>query len=347
MKAYLMLGPEGMTPTTARFSSTELTTAPCDGTPDTYLLPGFVDQHIHGAFGVDFMSASTAEMAQLADGLRTKGYEFFLPTTVTASPEAVIRSADALNLPMAPGFHLEGPFISQVYPGAQPKEYIAEPPTRGTIWDRIFDHPKLRLITLAPELPGALPLISRLRDRGVLINFGHTDATYAQLQAGLEAGVNGATHTYNAMRGLHHREAGAVGFALTQNAIDCELIYDRVHVSREAARLLVLCKPKEHIVAISDGTMAAGLPEGTELTMWRHAVVVGPDDVRLAESGGLAGSTITLAEAFRNLAEDFGVELAIYACCLNARRRLKLLAPPKLWLEVGPDFKVVNAISLN
>ncbi|MDR3688655.1 MAG: hypothetical protein P4L46_04690 [Fimbriimonas sp.] len=346
MNAYLMLGPDGIAPATARFSSNELTTAPCDGTPDTFLIPGFVDQHIHGAFKVDFMSATAPEMKDLCAGLREKGYEYFLPSTVTASPEAVLRSADLVVDPMTPGFHLEGPFISKVYPGAQPPEFIVESPAPGTIWDRVLDHPKLRLITLAPEIPGALPLISRLTARGVLVNYGHTNATYAELQAGVAAGLNGATHTYNAMRPLHHREAGAVGFALSTDEVDCELIYDRVHVSREAARLLIKIKPKDHIVAISDATMAAGLPEGTELSMWRHQVVVGPGDVRLADSGALAGSTITLADAFKNLSEDFGVEIAIRACCLNARRRLGLTARPKLWLEVGPDFRLVRQFSL-
>lgn len=347
MQAYQMLGPNGIEPVTVEFSSTDIKTAPCDGTPDVYLIPGFVDQHIHGAFGVDFMSAAASEMRDLADGLRGKGYEFFLPTTVTASAEAAIRSADLLDLAMAPGFHLEGPFISHTFPGAQPKEFILDPPGPGTIWDRIIDHPKLRLITLAPELPGALDLISRLGKRGVLVNMGHTNATYAECSAGLTAGLNGATHTYNAMRGLHHREAGALGFALTQAGIDCELIYDRVHVSREAAQVLITCKGNDRVVAISDATMAAGLPEGTALTMWRHAVVVGPNDVRLADSGALAGSTITLANAFQNLSEDFGIEIAIRACCLNARRRLALTAPPKLWLEIAPDFTVVRTHSLN
>ena len=341
-----MLGPEGMSPVTAQFTSTELSTAPCDGNPDTYLVPGFVDQHIHGAFGVDFMSASPSEMRDLANGLRGKGYEFFLPTTVTASFDAVVRAVEALDLPMAPGFHLEGPFISQTFPGAQPKEYILDPPDPGSKWDRVFDNPKLRLITMAPELPGAVSLISRLASRGVLVNFGHTNATFAQLLTGSSAGLNGATHTYNAMRALHHREAGAVGFALSQAAIDCELIYDRVHVCPDAARLLVQCKAEEHLVAISDATMAAGLPVGTELTMWNHEVVVGPGDVRLAGSGTLAGSTITLADAFKNLSEDFGIETAIRSCSLNARRLLRLDAPPKLWLEIAPDFTVVKSFSL-
>jgi len=330
---------------TVSLSPTELTTTPSDGTPETYLVPGFVDQHIHGAFGIDFMSANPSEMGDMADGLREKGYEFFLPTTVTASAEAVLRSADALDHPMAPGFHLEGPFISQTYPGAQPPEYILDPPASGSIWDRVFDHPKLRLITMAPELPGAIPLISRLDARGVLVNYGHTNATYSELEAAFGAGLSGATHTFNAMRPLHHREAGAVGFALTQSSIDCELIYDRVHVSTNAARLLVQCKSKEHLVAISDATMAAGLKEGTKLSMWGHDVVVGPGDVRLAGNGALAGSTITLANAFKNLSEDFGIEAATWACSLNARRRLKLPAP-KLWLEIAPDFTVVNSFSL-
>jgi N-acetylglucosamine-6-phosphate deacetylase len=285
-------------------------------------------------------------MNEFADGLRGKGYEYFLPTTVTASVEAVLSAADKLDHPMAPGFHLEGPFISQTYPGAQPKEFILDPPASPSLWDRVFDHPKLRLITMAPESPGGLDLIRRLHARGVLINFGHTNATFAQLAEAVVAGLNGATHTYNAMRPLHHREAGAVGFALSTDSVDCELIYDRVHVSPQAAALLVKCKPKEHLVAISDATMAAGLPVGTELTMWNHAVVVGPGDVRLAENGALAGSTITLADAFKNISEDFGIETAIRSCSLNARRRLGLSQPPKVWLEVSPEFTVIDSFQL-
>jgi N-acetylglucosamine-6-phosphate deacetylase len=194
-------------------------------------------------------------------------------------------------------------------------------------------------MTMAPELEGSLELIARLKKRGVRVGMGHTNATYAEAKAGFEAGATHTTHTYNAMRPLHHREAGTVGFALLEKDLATELIYDRIHVVQEAAQLLVNCKPPEMLVAVSDGTMAAGLEAGTCLNMWGLDVVVGPGDVRLLD-GTLAGSAITLLEAFRNLATDFGVETAIRATSLNPGRLLGLPDAPDVWLEFNPTLEL-------
>ncbi len=330
-KNVFAVGPQGFGTYRAEWSPTarEWSFSPPTGPAELALVPGFVDMHIHGAFGVDFMTASSDELRQMARELRRVGYQALTPTTVTASLAATkeaVSHAEADD--MFVGFHLEGPFISPKHPGAQPSSFIQPIPTESSDWDPLLEDAGLRQITLAPELPGADDLISRLSRRGVVVSMGHTDATFEQVEHAVALGASQTTHTYNAMRPLHHREAGTVGAALLDSDIYTELIYDRIHVSRAAASLLVRCKPIDRLIAVSDSTMAAGMPIGAELKMWGLDVVVGDKQVRLKD-GTLAGSGITLLDAFQNLWEDFGLEAAIYACSINPGRRLGV--SPKLW----------------
>jgi N-acetylglucosamine-6-phosphate deacetylase len=242
---------------------------------------------------------------------------------------------------MIRGFHLEGPFISPVFPGAQPKAFILDPPMGPGEWDEVFTDPRLKLVTLAPERPGALELTTALMEAGVVVSMGHTNATFEEARRGFEFGASHTTHTYNAMRPVHHREAGIIAYALTEDALFCELIYDRLHVCREAAGLLLKCKSNDRIIAISDSTMATGLTAGTKLDMWGNPAVIGRHDVRLPD-GTLAGSSITVADAFRNLHDDFGAETAIKLCCINARRSLGLNREPRIWLELDEDLAIVQ-----
>ncbi|MEZ0327226.1 MAG: N-acetylglucosamine-6-phosphate deacetylase [Fimbriimonas sp.] len=312
-----------------------------EGWSERLLVPGFVDIHIHGAFGIDFMSSLPEQIVALADQLEQVGYEAFLPTTVTASFYNIQQAIARIPKHRAiVGFHLEGPFLSPKFPGAQPKRWIVGAPARHTQWDEVLDHPSLRVITLAPELPGSLDLAWRLAKRGVIVSMGHTNATFEQARAGEEAGFKHATHTYNAMRPLHHREAGTVGYALSSDSLSCELIYDRHHVCREAAALLVKNKPADKLIAISDATMAAGMPDGSTVQMWGLTGQVENGTVRL-EDGTLAGSSITLLDAFRNLHSDFGPETAIRACCINPRIDLGL-TEPKVYIELDPKLEIVN-----
>lgn len=313
--------------------------------PDYTLVPGFVDIHMHGAFGIDFMDASSAELLSLCERLAGQGYEAFLPTTITAPADEVLRAISHLpEHPMIAGFHLEGPFISPKYPGAQPIEHIAGLDSAG--WASVLGHPQLRIITLAAELPGSGDLVKELSSRGVIVSLGHTDATYAQCEGAKTAGARHMTHTFNAMRPLHHREPGSVGFALASDDISCELIYDRTHVSKEAAGLLLKNKQPDKLIAVSDSSRATGLPDGAELSMWGHECIVRDGSVRIRASGALAGSTITLLDAFRNLAEDFGPEIAIRACSHNPRRALDL-QQPRVFLEMNRRWEIAGTRTLS
>jgi N-acetylglucosamine-6-phosphate deacetylase len=304
-------------------------------------VPGFVDLHIHGGFGVDFMTATPDEMVYLCARLAEEGYEAWLPTTITASlPDVLQALAHLPRHSMIPGFHLEGPFISPDYPGAQPPDAILSPDLAVAGWDEVWTHPLLRLVTLAPERPGALDLIRRLSARGVRASMGHTAASFAQATAGVEAGVCHATHTYNAMKGLHHREAGALGCALSDDRVLAELIYDRVHVSPAAASVLLKAKGLKRVAAVSDSTMASGMAPGTEFEVWGHTMITAEGEVRLKSNGALAGSAITLRQAFRNLGQDFGIEAAVMACSVNPRRALGMGSPARVWLWIDPDFCV-------
>ncbi|MFQ3668671.1 MAG: amidohydrolase family protein, partial [Fimbriimonadaceae bacterium] len=184
------LGPEGFGSYHVDWNTSPPTFTRVSRPPQVLLVPGFVDIHIHGAYGIDFMSASREEMRVLCNRLAEDGYECFLPTTITFSVDR-IRQALA-NLPeheMIGGFHLEGPFISPKFPGAQPPSAILDPPIGPSEWDEIFDDPRLKVITMAPERPGALELISRLTGRGVIVSMGHTDATFDEARRGFEFGA--------------------------------------------------------------------------------------------------------------------------------------------------------------
>ncbi len=328
----LAFGPQGFGPYSVLWENNQPDFLPSNAASEIIVAPAFVDLHIHGAFGIDFMTASASDLIRLADGLADEGYEAFLPTTVTECVDTVERALDNLSdHPMIAGFHLEGPFISKQHPGAQPPEWICDFDAMAE-WNAVLAHPSLRVITLAPEKEGALPFIKDLARRRVIVGLGHSDATYSQAQQALGAGASHVVHTFNAMRGFHHREVGLAGFAMIENRVTAELIYDRLHVSRQAAELLIRRKPDDKLIAVSDSTMATRMPAGKRISMWGHECVTAPGEVRLAANGALAGSAITLRDAFANLVQDFGAEVAINACSLNPRKALGLAAQPRKWL---------------
>lgn len=340
MSAYLeYLGPDGYGTYEVNWGPTPTFQRVCKHA-DGLLVPGFVDIHFHGAFGMDFMSASTADLLALADKLAKEGYEAFLPTTVTASLDEILSALRVLpEHPMIPGFHLEGPFINPQVLGAQPNLTVT-PPLVASPWDEAIDHPKLKVVTLAPEIPNALEFISRLRKRDVVVSMGHSWASFEEARRGFEFGATHMTHMFNAMRPFHHREIGLMGYALMNDAIRCELIYDRIHVAKEAAQLLLKLKGPDRIIAISDSSAATRLAAGMEVTLWGQPAVADRDCVRLKSNGALAGSTITLLDAFRNLHDDFGPELAIKATSHNPRKALGMTGDPRVLVEMDRNLQI-------
>lgn len=309
------------------------------------LVPGLVDIHCHGVVGYDVTEGGTAQMIAV---LRSRGVEWVCPTTVAAPLDRLRQIVEEVpaETPGFAGFHLEGPFLSPSYPGAQPETHLRLPSVHefGDALGDVF--PKIRIVTLAPELPGAEELIRFLFQRGIIVSAGHTDANKEVMQAAASAGLRHITHLFNAMRPFHHRDPGIVGFGLTSTLV-CELIYDRVHVSRLAASLVFNAKRLSDVVAISDGTALSSMPSGTVAQLWGKEVRLEGRAARLAD-GRLCGSVATIVDVFQALWQDFRdfPERAVAACSLNPRRALGLPAP-EMWLVVGRDGAIEEVLEGN
>ncbi|QAY65123.1 N-acetylglucosamine-6-phosphate deacetylase [Paenibacillus protaetiae] len=271
-----------------------------------WLLPGFIDIHVHGGFGADFMDADAGSYDAITRFHSSHGTTGMLATTVTASKEAIEQVLAAAhsycsgNMPYAAllGVHLEGPFISEKWPGAQNPAFIAEPNLEW-LQQWISAYPGLiRMLTLAPEKKGALELISWLNEHGIAAAAGHTDANYEEIARAADAGLTHAVHTFNAMRGLHHREPGTAGAVLTDDRIYAEIIADGEHVHPAAVRLLASSKPADKLILITDAISAAGMPDG-EYELGGLPVTLKDGAARLSGSGNLAGSSLTMMGAFR------------------------------------------------
>lgn len=275
-----------------------------------WLLPGFIDIHTHGACGVDFVGAGTDGMQQVSRFLASHGVTGFLVTTWSASPEQI-----SLTLEMAKsvigheqgasilGIHLEGPFINPTRAGAQsPKEI--RPAVESEVLNYLYSG-LVRLVSLAPEITENHWLIRECAARGITVSAGHTDATYAEMQAAIGLGVRQTTHTFNGMRGFNHREPGALGAALESKELSCELIADKIHVHPAAIRLLVTAKGLEKVILVTDSLSGTGMPNGTFM-MQGQRVRYANGEARL-QDGTLAGSLLTMDRALKNLVEITGI----------------------------------------
>lgn len=307
----------------------------------TVLAPAFFDVHIHGAAGHDVMEATPAALNTIGSFLASRGVGHFLATTVTAPLDSTLRALDGLacliessqtNTHAATavpiGIHLEGPFLSHSKRGVHPSGEIREPsiPLFERFWQSARGH--IRLLTLAPEMPGALELCRYASGLGVRVSMGHSDATAAQARAAIVAGATSATHTFNAMRRLDHREPGIAGEVLDRDELYAELICDGIHVAPEFVRLWLLAKGPARSILITDGISATGMPEG-EYDLGGLRVKVADGRCLLSEdlnrgADTLAGSVLTMDLAITNLRRFTSCTLdqALFAATRNPARML-------------------------
>ncbi len=284
------------------------------------LAPGFVDIHVHGGAGHDLMTADTAELSAIAKFLGSHGVSSYFPTTVTAPEEATLRALDSLataiertggqgDSPAARplGIHLEGPFLSHARRGVHLPADLLEPTLER--FERFWQAARgqIRLMTIAPELPGALAVIAEAARRGVCVSLGHSDANFEEATRGIEAGARHATHTFNAMRPLNHRDPGILGAVLTDERITADIIADGVHLDPAIVRMFLTLKGANHAVLITDAIAATGMPDGRYRL---GPLEVDVRDGRCMSNGSLAGSVLTMDRAIRNVMTFAGWDLA-------------------------------------
>lgn len=298
-----------------------------------YLLPGFIDIHVHGGNGEDFMDADKQVLDTITAYHSSQGTTSMLATTMTAPKDSIERVLDEVHrymsqdMPYAQleGVHLEGPFISPAWPGAQNPEHIVLP---NISWmkDWVSRFPgSIRQLTLAPEREGAIPMIHWLCEHGIIASLGHTDATYEQVELAVEAGLNHAVHTFNAMTPLHHRKPGVVGAVLSDSRIDAELIADGIHVHPAVISILAQLKRDHNLILITDAMSATGLEDGN-YTLGDLPVVVQGGVARLEDGVTLAGSTLTMIRGFRYLVQKVGLSIteASLAASYNPAKSLNI-----------------------
>ncbi|MGB7823391.1 MAG: N-acetylglucosamine-6-phosphate deacetylase [Candidatus Sulfotelmatobacter sp.] len=334
--------------------------------PDAILAPGFVDIHVHGGAGLDVMRASPAELPRLNKFLTTHGVTGYFPTTVAAPLDqtcaALEQIADAIESaqPLGTngdlvqarplGIHLEGPFLSHKRRGVHPPENLVEPTLQ--IFERFWQASRghVRMMTIAPELPGAIEVIAEAARRNVCVSIGHSDAVMESARAAVKAGARHATHTFNAMRPLDHREPGILGEALTSEELSADIIADGIHVAPEVVKLFLKAKGIEHAVLITDATAAAGMPDGTYRL---GPIQVEVKNGRCTSDGKLAGSVLTMDRAVRNVVQfaNWSLQDAVRAATLNPTRAVGLAHHGRLTpgaeanlVVLGPDGEVKRTI---
>ncbi len=312
------------------------------------LTAAFFDVHTHGAAGHDVMEATPSAIEAIGRFFAGRGVGSYLATTVTAPLDATLRSLEGLagavergrvaGEARPVGIHLEGPFVSHAKRGVHPVASILPPSVEVFDWMWEASRGTVRLMTIAPEAPGALEVIRRAVELGVRVSLGHTNATAAEARAGIAAGAVSATHTFNAMRALDHREPGVLGVVLDDEALYAELICDGVHVAAEMVRLWLRCKGLERTILVTDSMAAAGMPDG-EYQLGGFPVQVA-DGVCLA-NGVLAGSVLTMDRAVEKVLEFTG-------CGLEAAVRMASRNPARmLGMDGIGEVRVGDAADLN
>lgn len=314
---------------------------------DDLICPGLIDVHVHGGAGYDAMDQAPEAMEGISGYLAEGGVTGFLATTQTAprgelleSVRRLVGAADAgLGGARLLGLHLEGPYLSEGKRGAQHGDHIRVPDTEELKVLHGAAGAWMKIMTLAPETPGALDVISWLADNGVVASAGHTDADYETALEAFGHGLSHISHLYNGMRGLHHREPGILGAALTDGRVSVELIADGLHVHPAALRLAALCKGPAKTVLVSDSIKPAGLPEG-EYTYGGRRLILRDGLVWLSD-GVIAGSSIRLNDAVRVMVEEAGFSVTeAVQMASNTPARVLRLTPGKGRLAEGSDADI-------
>ena len=324
--------------------------------PDLIIAPGYIDIHVHGGAGHDVMHDDPAGRVVFEKAMAKHGVTSYLATTVTASMDRVLGAVDRLGNVISAeeiahahvgarplGIHLEGPFISPARCGVHPKEYLI-PPT-PELFNQIWEAGggSLKMMTIAPELPGADEVIRVALEQGVYTTIGHSNATFAEATKGIAAGAVSATHTFNAMRPLDHREPGILGAVLSDDRVMADIIADGIHVAPAIVKLFLNAKGPDRAILITDAISATGMPDGT--------YQLGPFQVQLRGdrcelNGKLAGSVLTLDRAVRNVVTfaDWTLQRSVTLATRNPARLIG--AERKGVITAGNDADLVLLSSL-
>jgi N-acetylglucosamine-6-phosphate deacetylase len=322
--------------------------------PEATLIPAYVDIHIHGCAGHDVMEATHEALSTIGCYLASRGVGAYLPTTVTSTRDETLRALNGLakeiNQPRQQatksatplGIHLEGPFLSHSKRGVHTGELLEAPSI--ALFERFWQAAEgcIRLMTIAPELPGAVELIAHATSLGVRCSLGHSNATSHEAGLGFLAGARSATHTFNAMRAIDQREPGVAAYVLDQTSLFAELICDGIHVDPIMVRLYLKTKGEDRVILVTDGISATGMPDG-EYMLGEMKVDV--QNGRCTSGGVLAGSVLTLDRAVQNFRLFTGSSLKI-AISAASRNPSQLLGIDDTWgiLEKGrrADFTVLS-----
>jgi len=323
---------------------------------DALLVPGYIDIHMHGGAGLDVMRASVSELPHLGHFLTSHGVTGYFATTVAAPldatyaalerlADAIEKNADSDATPEARplGIHLEGPFLSHKRRGIPPPEYLVEPTVQifEKLWQAARGH--VRMLTIAPEIQGATEVIAEAARRGVCVSIGHSDAELPVARAAVQAGARHATHTFNAMRPLDHRNPGIIGEVLSDDRMSADIIADGIHVSPEVVKVFLEAKGFERAVLITDAISATGMPDGRYQL---GPIQVDVKDGKCTAGDSLAGSVLTMDRAVRNVTHfsNWTLREAVRAATLNPAHAVGLSTKHgKLAVGMPADFVVLSS----
>jgi N-acetylglucosamine-6-phosphate deacetylase len=312
--------------------------------PDATLVPAYIDIHIHGCAGHDVMEGTPQALSVIGKYLASRGVGAYFPTTVTSSLDETLRSLTGLAIEIGEhktddehrgatplGVHLEGPFLSHLKRGVHPEALLEAPSI--ALFDRFWQaaEGRIALMTVAPELPGAAELISHATSLGVRCSMGHSDANVREAEAGFIAGAKSATHTFNAMRAIDHREPGLAAYVLDKRSLFAEIICDGIHVDPMIVRLFAKAKDAERIVLVTDGMSATGMPDGMYML---GDMAVDVHDGRCTSDGKLAGSVLTLDRGVRNFMAFTGASLEVATAAASTN--------PSQLMGIGDDWGTID-----